>query len=285
MLGYYSGKFDVLRGKDLQELDELIQKNKENGNEYFALAIYDDNLCEVLNIGTPLKSIEDRLKIAKEISGVDFVFSIPSMDSKIIIAKAKEAYNKFIEEKDKDKEEEKRPKKYKLGYVPGTYDLFHAGHLENLLEASNNCEKIVVGVKSDSLVKEHKNINTTINALERMEILRHFKFVDNVYQYYTRDPHTAIAWIESKYNQKVDAMFLGSDLKNDFKNIHDINIIFTDRDLNKMGIRSSSGYRKKIKTLGIIKEGNVHYRGEDISKQVKKGKNDGDKKEIKLVEL
>ncbi|MBP3802171.1 MAG: adenylyltransferase/cytidyltransferase family protein [Clostridia bacterium] len=277
MLGYYFGKFDVLRGKDLQELDEIIQKNKEKGNEHFALAVYDDQLCEALNIGTPLKSIEDRLKIVQELSGVDFAFSIPSKDSKIVVAKAKEAYEKFLGDKEKMNEEQEKPKKYKIGYVPGTYDLFHAGHLENLLEASANCEKLVVGVKSDSLVQEQKKINPTISASERIEILRHFRFVDNVYQFYTRDPHTAMSWIESKYGQPADAMFVGSDLRDDYKRIEDINVVYTNRDLKNMSTRSSSGYRKKLQILGFAADDpNNKYTGPRISVK----RNDIEKDEI-----
>ena len=135
MLGFCFGKYDILRAKDLQELDEAIQKNKEKGNKHFALALYNDELCEALSIGTPLKNIEDRMKIMQEISGIDFVFSIPSRDRKIVSKIAKEEYEKFIKN-EKNKENKKDKKEYKLGYAPGTYDLFHCGHLENLLEAS-----------------------------------------------------------------------------------------------------------------------------------------------------
>ena len=40
MLGYVSGEYDILRAKDLRKLDEIIQKNKEKGNKYFSVAIY-----------------------------------------------------------------------------------------------------------------------------------------------------------------------------------------------------------------------------------------------------
>ena len=59
-------------------------------------------------------------------------------------------------------------------YAPGTYDLFHAGHLENLLEASQKSKRLIVGVKADELVYEHKGRKPMMTAEERMEILRHF---------------------------------------------------------------------------------------------------------------
>lgn len=264
MLGYVSGAYDILRAKDLQTLDEIIQQNKEIGNQYFAVAIYEDELCERLGLNTPLKSLEDRLNIMKEISGVDFTFAISSLDKKVIQKNAQEAFKLYKEAmKVKNKSV---TKKYNVSYVPGTFDLFHAGHLENLLEASKLSKKIVVGVKSDELVRLHKGDFPKINAEERMEILRHFKFVDNVYQYYTRDPHNAIDWIEVKMGEKPSAIFLGSDLKNDFKSYEDLNIIYTDRDPVKMEERSTTGYKRKLKLRNISIEDEKYVGNIDRSK-------------------
>lgn len=257
MLGYVTGVYDILRLKDLQKLDMCIQKNIEKKNKYFALALYDEELCEALGISTPLKNIEDRLKIAEQLSGVDFAFSISSLDANVIQNNAQEALEKYLNQLKKPKTENK--KIYDIAYAPGTYDLFHAGHLENLLEASQKSNTLIVGVKSDELVYEHKERKPMITAEERMEILRHFKFVDNVYQYYTRDPHTAASWIKSKYHKDVDAIFLGSDLKDDFKNIKDIPLVFTERDEKNMAHRSTTGYIKKLK-LRTLDE-NIQYKG------------------------
>lgn len=249
MLGYISGVYDILRANDLQNLDMYVQKNKEKGNKYFALALYDNMLCESLGINTPLKDIDDRLRIAEQLSGIDFTFKISTLDNKVVQRNAEEAFSQFLE---KEKEISKKHKKpYHIAYAPGTYDLFHAGHLENLMEAYEKSDILIVGIKSDELVKKHKGRVPIINAAERMEILRHFKFVDNVYQYYTRDPHIANSWIEAKYHQKVDAIFLGSDLKEDFKDITDITIIYTERDEKNMLHRSTTGYINKLR-LGTI---------------------------------
>ena len=259
MLGYVTGVYDILRLKDLQKLDMIIQKNIEKGNKYFAIALYDEELCEALGISEPLKSIEDRIKIVEQLSGVDFAFKISSLDKDIIQDSAQAAltaYEKQKIEEDKDKKEDKQ---YDIVYAPGTYDLFHAGHLENLLEAANKSKRLIVGVKADELVYEHKGRKPMITAEERMEILRHFKFVDNVYQYFTRDPHTVASWIKSKYNKDVEAIFLGSDLREDFKNIKDIPLVFTERDEKNMANRSTSGYIKKLKIRTL--DENTKYKG------------------------
>lgn len=276
MLGYVSGSYDILRAKDLQQLDKVIQQNKEKGNKYFAVAIYGDELCEALGLGTPLKNVEDRINIMKQISGVDFTFEISSLDEKIIKSKAQEAlelYKKDIEAKKKD-----QTKNYNIVYVPGTFDLFHAGHLENLLAASKLSHRIVAGVKSDELVKAHKGELPKINAEERMEILRHFKFIDNVYQYYTRDPHSALDWIEARMGEKPDAIVLGSDLKKDFKNYEDLNIVYTHRDPAKMEERSTSGYKKKLKLRNISID--EKYTGNIKNKNEKLDELNVDEKEI-----
>lgn len=271
MLGYLTGIYDILRINDLERIDKAIQENLERGNKYFALAIYDDKLCEKEGLSTPVKSDKDRVEIAKYLSGVDFSFLITSTDEKEILKKAEEAFNEYIIQKKKSEKLNKNNRKpYSVAYAPGTYDLFHAGHLENLLEASEKSEKLIVGVKSDELVRKHKGRIPMIDAQERMEILRHFKFVDGVYQYHTRDPHIAANWIEKKYGKKVDAIFLGSDLKNDFKNIKDLNLIFTDRD-PKM-TRSTTNYREKLRTL----------KHPEVAKEKKQFKEDKKRKEDKL---
>lgn len=248
MLGYISGEYDILRAKDLRKIDEAVQINREKGNKYFAVAIYDTELCSQLGMDAPLKSTADRAKIMEQIEGIDFTFVVDSIDENEIVKKATEAYNKFL--KRKNEKDAEKTKKYKTVYVPGTYDLFHAGHLENLLEASKLGEKLIAGVKSDEVVKKQKGDYPKISAEERMEILRHFKFIDDVYEFYTRDLHVAADWVEGKYGTR-PAIVCGNDLKKDYKNVTGLDIIYTDRDEKKMKERSTSTYKKKLK-LGQI---------------------------------
>lgn len=246
---YSCGTCDILRAEDLRKLDKLIQLSKEKGATYFGIGIYDSNVCEHLGTGTPLKSLEDRMSIMEQIIGVDFVFPIHTLDKKVLSSTAEKCFKEYMQNKKKNANS--TAKKYSIVYAPGTYDLFHAGHLENLSIAAQNGEKLIVGVKSDDLVQAHKNKRPVMSAEERMEILRHFKFVHDVYTYYTRDLHIAKDWIEAKYGS-LDPVFLGSDLKNDFKDCKDINIVFTDRPPEVMATRSTTAYRKGYRTLKNI---------------------------------
>ena len=269
-IAYRMGAYDILRAGDLQNLDKEIQKSKENNEEcIFALGIYDDNLCQVLGMNKPIKSTADRVKIMEQIRGVDFAFSIPSTDAKIIEMKLREAYIEY--EKKREQKVKEQEKKYKVGYAPGTYDLFHLGHLENILEASSQSEFLIVGVKDDELVKAHKKKDPIISAEERMEILRHFKVVNDVYRYYVRDLHMANEWIKSKYGSGADAIFLGSDLEKDFAGVKDINIVFTERPPELMKTRSSTALR----TLYLGNSQNSKYTGPRVERKEVKENGEG----------
>lgn len=278
MLAYEVGPYDMLREDDLVAIDQQIQLSRAQGIKNFAIGIYDDNVCQALNINKPIKSLKDRMEIMKYIRGVDFVFPVHSLDKKIMEKDISEAYKEFKKEQKRPKEKE--DKKYDLAYAPGTYDLFHAGHLENLLIASSQSKKLIVGVKADKLVQEHKHKNPMISQKERVEILRHFKFVDDAYIYFTRDLNIANDYIKSKYDKDVDAVFLGSDLKNDFKDVKNINIVYTERDEKLMEERSSTGYAKKYKKLKLSELENKKYTG-NIKEFKQKHINLGEDKENK----
>ena len=63
------------------------------------------------------------------------------------------------------------------GYTTGVYDLFHIGHLNLLKNAKGLCDKLIVGVTVDRLVK-YKNKKPVIPFEERIEIVRNIKYVD-----------------------------------------------------------------------------------------------------------
>ncbi|MDR2040339.1 MAG: SDR family NAD(P)-dependent oxidoreductase [Bacteroidales bacterium] len=90
---------------------------------------------------------------------------------------------------------------FTIGYLSGTFDLFHIGHLNLLKRAKEYCDYLVVGVHKNAL---HKNKTTFISFEERLEIIKSIRFVDKVIQSYKEDTD---AYKEIKY----DYLFVGSD--------------------------------------------------------------------------
>lgn len=95
----------------------------------------------------------------------------------------------------------------KIGYTTGVFDLFHIGHLNVLKRAKLECDYLIVGVTSDELSLSVKNKKPVIPFNERMEIVEHIKFVDEVVPQMNYDK------MEAWNNLKFDMMFVGDDWK------------------------------------------------------------------------
>ena len=67
-----------------------------------------------------------------------------------------------------------------VGYAPGAYDLFHVGHLNILRHAKRRCDYLIAGVVADDVLELTKGRRPIIPLAERMEILRHISYVDEV---------------------------------------------------------------------------------------------------------
>ena len=91
-----------------------------------------------------------------------------------------------------------------IGYTSGVYDLFHIGHLNMLRNAKSLCDKLIVGVTTDELVK-YKNKTPVIPFHERIEIVRNIKCVDAVVP--QEDMDKMKQWNKLKF----DVVFVGDD--------------------------------------------------------------------------
>lgn len=93
----------------------------------------------------------------------------------------------------------------KTGYLSGTFDLFHIGHLNLLRRAKAYCDYLVVGVHKDA---SHKGKSTFISFEERCEIVKSIKYVDKVIPSEKEDCDVYLKGIV-----KYDYLFVGSDYK------------------------------------------------------------------------
>ena len=66
----------------------------------------------------------------------------------------------------------------RVGYAPGVFDLFHIGHLNLLRNGREFCDYLIAGVVSDELAERNKAIVPVVPLVERLEIVRSIRFVD-----------------------------------------------------------------------------------------------------------
>lgn len=94
-------------------------------------------------------------------------------------------------------------KKTVIGYLSGTFDLFHVGHLNLLKRAKEQCDYLIVGVHPNAA---HKGKETFIPFQERKDIVSSCKYVDKVVDSCEEDSD---AWELHHFNK----LFVGSDYK------------------------------------------------------------------------
>ena len=112
-----------------------------------------------------------------------------------------------------------------IGYTTGVFDLFHIGHLNILRRAREKCDKLIVGVTTDELLKVYKNKSPIIPFEERISIVKSIKYVDEVVPQENMDKLSH--WDYLKFN----VVFVGDDWQNTDK----WNKI--ESDFNKIGVK------------------------------------------------
>ena len=65
-------------------------------------------------------------------------------------------------------------------YVTGVFDLFHAGHLHLLQTAKSLGDYLIVAIHPDYLVEQYKGRKPIFNEIDRVNIVRSIKFVDEI---------------------------------------------------------------------------------------------------------
>ena len=94
-----------------------------------------------------------------------------------------------------------KDKKIIIGYLSGTFDLFHIGHLNLLRRAKEQCDYLIVGVHDSGAWKGKE---TFIPFDERLAIVGSIKYVDEAHKSFREDSD---AWDAYHF----DKLFVGSD--------------------------------------------------------------------------
>jgi len=134
-----------------------------------------------------------------------------------------------------------------VGYAPGVYDLFHVGHLNILRHAKSQCDYLIAGVVSDEMCELAKGTPPFIPLAERLEIVRHIAYVDEVHA--ETVPNKLDTWEILHF----DRIFKGDDWRGTLKGVK------LERDFAAVGVEvvyfpytvhtSSSKLRRALSAL------------------------------------
>lgn len=231
---------------------EFVSKVKElkQKNSILGVGIYSDDLIEILLKRKPVTNLSDRKIMAENVEGVDFVFDVPTLNKEIINNRVEEAYSKHLKGEQESRNNER--KLYKIGYVPGTYDLLHPGHIENIMIAKSCCEKVILGVNAPEGMTGKDASKIIMSTEERAVVAEALKMVDGVYIANTPSKKDANKWVkENVCKSGIDVIFAGED-RNEEGYGNGLKVIFTSRPKSVMKERSSTSKREKLAIGGYV---------------------------------
>ena len=144
-----------------------------------------------------------------------------------------------------------------VGYAPGAYDLFHVGHLNILRHAKAHCDYLIAGVVDDDVLEVTKGRRPVIPLHERMEIVSHISYVDQVHA------ETLLDKLDTWRTLPFDVFFKGDDWRGTPKGI-DLEQRFADVGVEVVYFpytvhTSSTALRRALLTLdGVQPDGATH---------------------------
>ena len=98
-------------------------------------------------------------------------------------------------------------KHWHIGYVSGSFDMFHIGHLNLICRAKERCNHLIAGVLTDELIYERKQKWPVVPLAQRITIIEAIRHVDEVIVTTPDIIPRAEAWKKLRF----DAFFTGDD--------------------------------------------------------------------------
>jgi glycerol-3-phosphate cytidylyltransferase len=131
----------------------------------------------------------------------------------------------------------------RIGFVASAFDLLHAGHVQMLREAKEQCDYLIVGLQTDPTVDRPEKNSPVQTVVERYTQLNGVKYIDEIIPYATeRDLediltmyHIDVRILGEEYREKE---FTGKDICRK----RGIELFFNKRDHRF----SSSDLRKRV---------------------------------------
>ena len=136
--------------------------------------------------------------------------------------------------------------KVKIGFTASTFDLLHAGHVQMLREAKEQCDYLICGLQIDPTIDRKEKNSPVQTVVERYTQLNGVKYVDEIIPYSTeRD----LEDILEMYH--IDVRILGEEYRDkeftgrDICKKRDIELYFNKREHRF----SSSDLRNRVKDI------------------------------------
>ena len=120
----------------------------------------------------------------------------------------------------------------KIGFTCSSFDLLHAGHVQMLREAKEQCDYLIVGLQMDPAVDRPKEKNQPIQTIvERYSQLKAVSYVDEIIPYATEQDLEDILELYT-----INVRILGTEYRDkeftgkDICRKRDIELFFNKRD-------------------------------------------------------
>ena len=97
-----------------------------------------------------------------------------------------------------------------VGITAGAFDLFHAGHVLMLKDASNQCDHLIVALQTDQSIDRKEKNKPVQSMYERFVQVDACKYVDEIIPYETEDDLYALIM-----NNNIDLRIIGNEYRNE----------------------------------------------------------------------